>query len=142
MGSAGRLSTTCILHLTRFVLQACNQDTVNIVVGGWWAVSLFTSLFLVRRIPYKDFHPVYDGEPLLVEDHASPVGYKVPSIPDFEIDPSLSNTGSICLPLNFMFIFGMFMVFGIGGAIIYLAFTSWDEELIDGVEKTLTGDIL
>jgi len=77
-----------------------------------------------------------------VEDHASPVGYKVPSIPDFEIDPSLSKTGNKCVPLNVMFIVGMFMMFGIGGGIIYLAFTSWDENLIDDVQTRFAGDIL
>jgi hypothetical protein len=114
---------------------------VNIVVGGWWTFALFSSLFMVRKIPYKDQHPAYDGEPLLVDDQASPVGFKVPSIPDFEIDPGLASTGIPCFSLRFEFIVGILMAIGVGGSIIYFAFTSWDENIVGEVQG-YTGGIL
>lgn len=93
----------------------------------------------MRTIPYKDQHPYFDGEPLLIEDHASPVGFKVPSVPDYEIDPGLADQGSKCLSLQFEFAIGIIMAAVIGGGIIYLAFTSTDEELIEEL-TSLTGD--
>jgi hypothetical protein len=115
--------------------EVCNQDFVNIAVGGWWCFTLICSLFLVRKIPYKDHHPYYDGEPLLVEDHASPVGYKVPSIPDFEIDPSLAKTGSSCIPYSLEFIVGFLMALVVGGGIVYLAFTDVDEQIVGTMQN-------
>jgi hypothetical protein len=110
--------------------QGCDQDVVNIVVGAWWMIPLFCSLFMVRRIPYKIQTPTV-GEQLLLKDHASPVGYKVPNLPDFEIDPSLANTGSSYLSLNVEFIFGIIISIVVGTFIIYLAFTGWDEGVIE-----------
>ena len=49
------------------------------------------------------------GERLLIEDHASPVGYKVPSLPDFEIDPTIANTGLPCMTMSTEFIIGIAM---------------------------------
>jgi hypothetical protein len=85
---------------------------------------------MVRRIPYKIQTPTV-GEQLLLKDHASPVGYKVPNLPDFEIDPSLANTGSSYLSLNVEFIFGIIISIVVGTFIIYLAFTGWDEGVIE-----------
>ena len=72
--------------------KACNQDYVNLAVGAWWAFSFFASMLLVLRIEPQGIWPE-DEEPLLEEDHASPVGYKVPNLPEFPIDPSLANLG-------------------------------------------------
>jgi hypothetical protein len=109
--------------------QGCKQDGVNIVVGIWWMITLFCSLFMVRKIPYKIQTPSV-GEKLLVKDHSSPVGYKVHNLPDFEIDPSLANTGSSYLSLKTEFIIGIILSIVVGSWIIYLAFTSWDDDLI------------
>ena len=131
-------------ELQKFLIvgsEACNQDMVNIVVGGWWTFGLLSSLFMVRRIPYRDQHPNYDGEPLLVEDHASPVGFKVPDVPDFVVDPSLSKTGSALVSIGFEMFIGLLMAAVIGGGIIYLAFTSWGEDLVDSVQESLRGDM-
>jgi hypothetical protein len=110
--------------------QDCDQDVVNIVVGAWWMITLFCSLFMVRRIPYKIQAPSV-GEQLLLQDHASPVGYKVPNLPDFEIDPSLANTGSSYLSLTAEFLFGIIISIVVSTFIIYLAFTGWDEGVIE-----------
>jgi hypothetical protein len=120
--------------------QGCNQDAVNIVVGLWWMITLFCSLFMIRRIPYKIQTPSV-GEQLLLKDHASPVGYKVPNLPDFEIDPSLANTGSSYLSLKAEFIIGIIVSIAVGSFIIFLAFTSWDEDVIEGLTNYV-GDLL
>jgi hypothetical protein len=117
-------------------LQLCDQDIVNFVVGLWWFLTLFVSLFLLRGLPYQDQKPD-DGEKLLVEDHASPVGYKVPDLPDFEIDPALANTGSKCFSLKFEFAVGIIFAFVGGTGLIFLAFSNWDDDLYDQV-----GDVL
>jgi hypothetical protein len=85
---------------------------------------------MVRRIPYKVQSPSV-GEQLLLKDHASPVGYKVPNLPDLQIDPSLANTGSSYLSLTAEFIIGIIISIIVGLFIIYLAFTSWDEDVIE-----------
>jgi hypothetical protein len=110
--------------------QGCDQDGVNVMVGAWWMTTLFCSLFMVRRIPYKVQSPSV-GEQLLLKDHASPVGYKVPNLPDLQIDPSLANTGSSYLSLTAEFIIGIIISIIVGLFIIYLAFTSWDEDVIE-----------
>ena len=98
-------------------------------------------MLMVRQIPYRRQLPPPNGEVLLEKDHASPIGYKVPKLPDFEIDPSLANTGSSHLSLKTEFFIGILMSILVGTAIIYLAFTSWDEELI-GEVQSYVGDIL
>jgi len=89
---------------------------------------------MVRKIPYFDQKPTY-SERLLEEDHTSPAGYRVPILPNFEIDPALARTGSPCVPLNVEFIFGLLMSFVIGGGITFLAFTDWDDSTIDKVQS-------
>lgn len=99
-------------------------------------ITLLCSICLVRRIPYEDQKP-HSGEKLLVENHASPVGYQVPSLPDFEIDPGMATTGSKCLSLRFEFIVGVIMAIGVGSGIITLAFTSWDENFYHEITETV-----
>jgi hypothetical protein len=133
------LSTHPVLLVT--LRQGCDQHGVNIVVGAWWMLSMICSLFVVRRIPYKMQTPSA-GEQLLLKDHASPVGYKVPNLPDFEIDPSLANTGSSYLSLTAEFILGITIFsIAVGAFIIYLTFTSWDEDVIEGLTNYV-GDLL
>lgn len=116
--------------------QLCNQDPVNVMVGVWWSLTLLFSLCLVRKIKYTDQKPQL-GEKLLEEDHASPVGYKVPSLPNFEIDPSMVDTGSKWIPLQLEFLIGVVMAIGVGIAIVSLAFTTWDEEFYDDIAETV-----
>lgn len=113
-------------------LQGCDQDIVNLGVGCWWTVTLLISLFLTKSIPYLDQAPSH-GERVLVEDISSPVGYRVPSLPDFEIDPSLANTGIKVFPLACEFAFGTIVALAVGGWLIALAFTSWEDDLLDKI---------
>ena len=139
-----------------FLRKRCNQDIVNFSVGAWWITTTVVSLFIVRNMPYYDqilsthsvppiedsneeipaeFSYFYDGEKLLQDDHASPVGYKVPSLPDFEIDPTLiSNLGMSCFSSNWELAFGLLLTAIIGGGLMYLAFTSLDDEVFTNVD--------
>jgi hypothetical protein len=119
--------------------QLCNQDPVNIAVGGWWTITLISSLCLVRNIKYVDEKPSF-GEKLLVEDHASPVGFKIPSLPDYEIDPSMAKSGNKWVPLQVEFIIGVILAIGVGGGMIALGYTSWDEDVYDELSDTLEGN--
>lgn len=121
-------------NVVRSFFQGCNQDMVNFVIGVWWTLTLLCSLCLCRRIPYYDSKPK-DAERLLVIDHCSPAGYRVPSLPDYEIDPALARLGTNCASISVEFGFGIVMAFGVGAAIIYLAFTDWD----DAVASQLQG---
>ena len=118
-------------------LQLCNQDPVNLMVGIWWTVTLLLSIVLVRRIPFHDQKPRI-GERLLVEDQASPVGYRVPSLPDYEIDPLLADTGSPYLSLPLEVCLGVIMAGTIGTWLIGLAFTTWDEDIYADIEEGTT----
>jgi len=117
--------------------QFCDQDSINFLIGFWWTATLSASIFMVRRLPVLDQKPEH-GEKILIEDQASPVGYKVPSLPDFEIDPSLANTGIKCLSLQFEFYFGIFMALVIGSLIVTLAFTNWEETVNKSVSDAYT----
>lgn len=110
---------------------------MNASVGIWWLVTTLLSLLLVRRIPYVDQSPE-NGERLLIEDHASPVGYKVPSLPDFEIDPSMANTGCRWLPLNLEFFVGVLLAFVVGACLIALSFTEWDQQFYGLAEEWIS----
>lgn len=97
-------------------------------------------MVLVRRIPpYRDVSTstATIGERLLMEDHSSPVGYKVPSLPDFEIDPTIVNTGLPCISISTEYIIGFVLALMFGTVMIGLAFTSWDDDVYDSIEGTI-----
>lgn len=105
--------------------DACPQDQVNMLIGTWWTVTLLTSLLLVMNIsPYRNEWQRKE-EPILVPDHASPVGYKVPSIPDFFVDPNLVQRDIIPLSMQCEVTFGLFFAVVIGGGMVYYSFTDW-----------------
>ena len=132
---------TLILTFCSFLVKLCDQNLVNITVGIWWTITFLTSLILVRYIPHRDISTSTStatiGERLLIEDHSSPVGYKVPSLPDFEIDPTISNTGLPCITMSTELCIGIVMALSFGAAIIGLAFTSLDDNVHDAIEGTL-----
>jgi hypothetical protein len=106
---------------------------VNIAVGAWWTISLVVSLVLVLQIPLPSIWPD-EEEPLLQEDQESPVGFKVPSLPDFPIDPLLEQRGLSFINLMTEFVIGVLLAFGIGSAIVFLAFTDFDEDLANNLQ--------
>lgn len=123
--------------------EDCNQDYVNFSVGIWWSLSLIASLTMLLR---KELHKNSnqdgdenncllpdDEEPLLQEDQASPVGYKVPHLPDFPIDPSLTYTGWVpfcCCSVGFEYIMGIVVAVGVGGFICYIGLTDLDDKIL------------
>ncbi|KAG7347836.1 hypothetical protein IV203_016541 [Nitzschia inconspicua] len=123
--------------------EDCNQDFVNFSVGAWWTISLVASLtMLLRKELHKsdkqDGHdnPCLlpdDEEPLLQENQASPVGYSVPHLPDFPIDPSLTYMGWVpfcCCSVGFEYLMGVVVAVGVGGFICYLGLTDLDDEIL------------
>lgn len=113
--------------------EQCDQDYVNIVVGGWWTFTFISSILMVMAIPYDDYNITpaepEDEEQLLVQDHASPVGFKVPNLPDFELDPTLAGSvvAPVC-PLSFLCAFGIFLAVCFGGGIVYLGLIDDDDD--------------
>jgi len=105
--------------------DSCPQDNVNMIIGTWWMFTLFTSVMLVLKIqPYR-LRPK-DDEPFLVHDSASPVGYKVPNLPDYIVDPVLLQLDRFPCPLQWEVLISLVLGIGIGGGMLYLAFTGWD----------------
>jgi hypothetical protein len=113
--------------------ENCTQDCVNIAVGVWFALSLTASLCMVMKMEPEGMWPE-DEEPLLEADHSSPVGFKVPNLPDFPIDPSLANHGISCVDIKLEFFFGIFMALALGGGICYLAFTDIVEDFTQSID--------
>ena len=113
-----------------FIFQNCNQDVVNVVGALWWSVSLSCSLFLVRNIPSRT-QDREDGEQFLIEDHTSPVGYKVPQLPNFEIDPVLAQQGNSCFSVNLQFAFGIMLAVIAGFAMAAFGLSDWEKAVSD-----------
>jgi hypothetical protein len=101
---------------------SCEQKLVNIVIGIWWTLTLLLSLLLAMKIPPQSKQK---DEPLLVESQASPVGFTVPNLPDFEMDPNVVQPERFPCPIQFEFAFGIVLTICIGGAFIYVAYTDW-----------------
>lgn len=68
-----------------------------------------------------------DEEPLLEEDHRSPVGYRVPNLPDFPIDPCQGKKGVFPTSLRIELATGALMAAVIGAGIVALTYTDWGE---------------
>jgi hypothetical protein len=123
--------------------EDCNQDYVNFSVGAWWSLSLIASLTALLRKELRkngkqdgqDINCLLpdDEEPLLQEEQASPVGYKVPHLPDFPIDPSLTYKGWVpfcCCSVGFEYLMGVTVAVGVGGFICYLGLTDLDDKIL------------
>ncbi len=108
--------------------QNCNQDWVVLIVGAWWTFATICSLFAVFRKGRQGIWPD-DEEPLLVKDHQSPVGFKVPNLPDFPIDSSLAQRGLFCLNVKLEFAMMLLITFCMGGFLCFLSFTNFDDNL-------------
>jgi hypothetical protein len=120
--------------------EGCNQDYVNFGVGTWWTLSLIASLTILYKRDLRKgnnkFNCVFpaDEEPLLQEDQLSPVGYKVPHLPDFPIDPSLTHTGwgpFCCFSVGFEYALGISVALTVGAFICYLGLTDLDDEILN-----------
>lgn len=118
--------------------ENCDQDFVNIVVGGWFTFTFISSVAYTLSLPYKPPETPTEPdeeEPLLEKNHASPVGFNVPSLPNFEVDPTLASEGwfEVCA-LQMQAIVGVLLALVIGGGIIYLGFLEEDDEVFGNGE--------
>lgn len=118
--------------------QNCNQDLVNLCVGLWWCVSVICSLVAARAV-YAEEETKNKGERLLKPNHASPLGYKVPKLPDFEIDPCCETTSSFCLSMHLEFALGIVLALVVGTVITAFAFTEKDEHAYDTFKDFVAG---
>mmetsp|Transcript_7270 Transcript_7270/g.18268 ORF Transcript_7270/g.18268 Transcript_7270/m.18268 type:complete len:570 (+) Transcript_7270:63-1772(+) len=123
--------------------EACNQDYVNFCVGAWWALSLTASLTLLYCREFRksqDYDPLKrdyqfpdDEEPLLEEECSSPIGYKVPHLPLFPVNPSYRQKGfsskfSCSYQFRMEYALSLLFAVGIGGFICYLGVTKLDDQ--------------
>lgn len=117
--------------------ETCPQDEVNIVIGCWWTLTVLVSMGMVLRIaPFSQFPQ--DEEAILERSHASPVGYVVPNLPEFVVDPVLVRKGSRFLSLNVEVVLGAVMALAVGAGIVFLAFTSVDDEFTGNINSVET----
>lgn len=110
--------------------DSCSQDGVNLTVGIWFSVTLVTSLWFIAKTKRQEVKPE-ESEPLLEEDHASPVGFTVPGLPDVSIDPDLTKPGYPCCTLGLEFTLGTIIALVVGCAIASTAFTTKDDEFLN-----------
>lgn len=81
-------------------------------------ISLLACIFLHKRV-----HPTNLGEKdcerLLVQDHSSPVGFRVPNIPSFHIESSIISQPGGWSRTAITQLFGGFCALLVGGGIIF-----------------------
>ena len=98
--------------------ETCPQNEVNLIVGIWWTLTAVSSLFMILRIKSPVQTPAGE-EHLLIPAQESPVGFKVPDIPDYIVDPNLARKGIQWLSLAVELSFGIVLSLAVGAAIIY-----------------------
>lgn len=62
---------------------------------------------------------------ILLEDHYSPVGFRVPNFPDLTIDPNQAIKGAPFVPLEYELYGAIFTALVILGVILSLSFSDW-----------------
>ena len=118
-------------NIQRFVVigsENCSQDLIVLTVGAWWTIATICSLAAVFRKGRQGIWPD-DEEPLLLKDHASPVGFKVPNLPDFPIDSAMASRGLFCLSMQVEFGLMLILTLFMGGFLCFLAFTDAEDNL-------------
>eukprot|EP00934_Nitzschia_sp_Nitz4_P004713 Nitzschia sp. Nitz4//scaffold141_size107518//15634//17223//NITZ4_004265-RA/size107518-augustus-gene-0.89-mRNA-1//-1//CDS//3329536255//4703//frame0 len=116
--------------------EPCNQDSVNLAVGIWWTVATGGSLYHAFCKERKCIWPP-DDEFLLEKDHASPVGFKVPNLPDFCIDKLHGTKGLESMSSRTEMIVGGTLTVCIGAFICFLSFTNYDDTLDERVHENI-----
>jgi len=111
--------------------EGCNQTAVNTFVGIWYSLALLVSVHLASKV--QPIHEYPDEEPLLEEDHQSPVGFRVPNLPDFPIDPAQGKTGIRQLSQRIEVFIGVILAALVGAGIVALAYTGWGDATEDAI---------
>jgi hypothetical protein len=92
---------------------------------------LTVSVYIAGQVtPIRDYP---DEEPLLEENHESPVGYVVPNLPNFPIDPCSGKRGIRRIPLRVEMAIGVLLAALVGAGIVSLAYTDWGETAEKGI---------
>jgi hypothetical protein len=116
--------------------QSCDQTAVNTFVGIWFSLSLIASVYIAGQVkPILDYP---DEEPLLEENHESPVGYVVPNLPNFPIDPCSGKRGIPRVPLRVEIATGVLLSALVGVGIVSLAYTDWGKTAEEGISYALS----
>lgn len=114
-----------------------NQNAVNLTIFVWWLVTSFCCLLSAGSSRFYDAKP-FDSERFLVPDHSSPAGYKVPCLPDYEIDTALSRIGGLWfLSMGCQLTLSLLMIALVGSGMLLLTYSSWDDQLADQVQASL-----
>mmetsp|Transcript_5406 Transcript_5406/g.8048 ORF Transcript_5406/g.8048 Transcript_5406/m.8048 type:complete len:509 (+) Transcript_5406:36-1562(+) len=104
--------------------EQCDQDVVNMATGAWWTMTLITCLNIARRLePFM--LPSEEEELLLIKDHSSPVGMRVPNLPGFCIDPTQSKPGVRFCTDKTEFLGGIIMAVVVGGLMVLFSFLNY-----------------
>ena len=94
-------------------------------------------MIIVLRIPPAK--PINDGggdeEEYPRPNHASPVGYVVPELPNFVIDPNQIKKGSPCLSLTVEILIGCAMALVLGGFMVFLSVSEIDEKITESLNN-------
>jgi len=123
--------------------DTCNQDNTNICMGIWFAMTSITCIFAAQKIRPPSSSPSNgedeeDKDPILVEDHSSPVGYKVPNFPDFPIDPIYyGGKGLSCCSLRAEIMFGLVVGIGVGAFVVSTGLYDYLEDFHDYVAESV-----
>lgn len=117
-------------NIQKFVVigsENCDEDLIDLAVGAWWSFATVCSLTAAYRKGRQGIWPD-DEEPLLVKEHASPVGFKVPNLPDFPIDVSMAQRGLFCLSMQLEFFLMLLITFCMGAFLLFLPLTDVDDD--------------
>jgi hypothetical protein len=92
------------------------QAIINAIMGVCWLVCAVSCLALAPLI--KNGRKNFSEDKFLVKDENSPVGYTVPCLPNYYIEPHMISKPLLSLPENFIKATGSFLTVAVGGGII------------------------
>jgi hypothetical protein len=119
--------------------QKCGQAVVNIVVGSWIGMTLLVNLLVAahlrrnRPLSQDNLHDL-----ILSEDHRSPVGYRVPTFPDFLVEPIRAKKSISFISFEQEIVFAVLVAMTMMGVIVSMAFTGWSKTLEQALISTLS----
>jgi hypothetical protein len=74
---------------------------------------------------------------MLLQDHFSPVGFRVPNFPDFTIDPNQAKRGLSCVSADHEMYCAVVMAILTMGLMVSMSFTDWTKTLEDKIAAKL-----
>lgn len=119
--------------------QQCGQTVVNIAVGSWIGITLLVNLIVAahqrrsRPLSKENLHDL-----ILSEDHCSPVGYRVPTFPDFLVEPIRAKRSISFISLEQEIYCALLVAMTMMGVIVSMAFTGWSKTLEQSLISALS----